>query len=303
MSLTIGVDAGGTKTTGVVLNEQGEILFHVQAGFGNPNINFDLALSNVWKAVSACLNSPYGVNCKNIVLGISGIETKSNRRGFMEFFKKKTKIPVILVNDAVLAYHALLGHQDGILTIAGTGSISYGRKGEMESYAGGWGHLLGDFGSAYFTAIQAFQQITIEADKGIPHSSLSNAIMKKIGVKKAEEIKSFIYAASKGEIAALSHTIFEEAESGDELAKLYFTKAGEDLARQTATLYERLELTSPLTVACMGSMLEKNHYIQKSFQSNLEQLVGEVKLVMSDVTPAVGALTVATIYEGSQESN
>lgn len=297
MNYTIGIDAGGTKTTGLILDEKKNIMFEMETGFGNPNVEFEQALANVWEAASACLTSEFGSKCKVIAAGIAGIEAAGNRERFAEYFKQKTGIPAIFVNDAVLAYHALLDKEGGILTIAGTGSISYGRNGCKNGYSGGWGHLLGDTGSSYDVAIKVCKQITQEYDQGIAYTPLSKAILQAIGIQEAPELKGFIYKASKGEIAALSYPVFLEAEKGDEAAKQYFFDAGHDLANQTISLYERLQLQSPLKIACKGSLLEKNSYVQSQFKSVLQKEIGEVELILDEISPAVGAVAVASLYK------
>ncbi|CAM4179406.1 BadF/BadG/BcrA/BcrD ATPase family protein [Lederbergia lenta] len=297
MNYTIGIDAGGTKTTGLVLDNQKNVVFQVETGFGNPNVHFENALANVWEATSACLTSEFGYACNTIVAGVAGIEASGNKEGFATFFKQHTDKQVILVNDAVLAYHALLAEADGILTIAGTGSISYGRNGEKEGYSGGWGHLLGDSGSSYDVAIKVCKQITREFDEGLPYSSLSQAVMRKVGMKEAPELKGFIYQASKGDIASLSYPIFLEAEAGDEIARGYFYEAGRDLAKQTVWLYKKLQIVSPIKIAVKGSLLENNTYVQSQFKYVLEQNIGEVEVILKDLSPAVGAMSIASLYK------
>ncbi|MBS4204623.1 BadF/BadG/BcrA/BcrD ATPase family protein [Lederbergia citrea] len=296
MNLTIGIDAGGTKTTGLILDNQKRVVFQTESGYGNPNIHFDKAMANVWETVAACLASEYGKDCRAIVAGVAGIEAEGNLQRFEDFFAKKTDLPIIIVNDAVLAYHALLEGEDGILTIAGTGSISYGRKGESEGYAGGWGHFLGDPGSSYDIAIRVCREITREYDQGKPYSSLSQVIMREIGITDPNGLKGFIYNATKGEIASLSYPVFVEAEKGDESARKYFYEAGCELAEQTASLFTKLHMDSPLKVACKGSLLEKNSYVQSAFKNKLQTLVGEIEFIKNHLSPAVGALSVASLY-------
>ncbi|MCR2821231.1 BadF/BadG/BcrA/BcrD ATPase family protein [Lederbergia panacisoli] len=296
MTYIIGIDAGGTKTTGLILDAQQNIVFQIETGYGNPNVNFKEALDNVWGAVAACLNSQYGKDCEAIVAGVAGIEAEGNRKRFKEFFSDKTKIPAIFVNDAVLAYHALLNDQNGILTIAGTGSISYGRNEEKEGYSGGWGHILGDFGSAYDIAIQVFRQITKEADQGLPYSPLSQALIQELGITSADGLKGFIYNATKGEIASISSFIFAEAQNGNKEAQRFFRNAGVQLGNQTFSLFKKLELDGPLKVGCKGSLLEKNPYVKEKFESHLQKLIGDVEFIRNEVTPAVGALSVALLY-------
>ncbi|MBS4200834.1 hypothetical protein KHA93_14455 [Bacillus sp. FJAT-49732] len=297
MTYTIGIDAGGTKTTGLIIDSEKNILFQTKTGFGNPNVNFNEALHNVWEAVSACLNSPFGKGCKTIVAGVAGIEAEGNRERFEQFFSTRTNIPTIFVNDAVLAYHALFDDQNGILTIAGTGSISYGRNGEKDGYSGGWGHILGDFGSAYDIAIKVFRQITKEADQGLPHSPLSQALLNDLEISSADGLKGFIYNALKGEIASVSSFVFAEAQKGDEEAKRFFLDAGVELANQTFSLFKKLDIKLPLKVGCKGSLLEKNPYAKKEFESTLQKLVGDVEFIRNEITPAIGSLSVAVLYE------
>lgn len=303
MAFYIGIDAGGTKTTAAIVNDEKEILFEAHAGFGNPNIHLDQALQHIWETLTACLETTYGQQCETIVMGVSGIETGDNRLKFQQFFQDKVNKRVIIVNDAVLAYHALLDAQDGILTIAGTGSISFGKKGTNSGYSGGWGHILGDQGSSYDIAIQAFRYITVEADMGISHSPVSRILMKEIGAKKAEDIKQFIYQATKGEIAAFTYLIYLEAKKGNEKAIQYFHDAGEKLAKQTWSLFSKLQLQTPLLVGCKGSLLEKNEFVQNQFQSSLETYIGDIQIIMDKRSPAIGAKTVASLYPSLIEPN
>ena len=138
--------------------------------------------------------------------------------------------------------------------------------------------------------------MTQEYDQGSPYSPLSQSIIKALGISDATGLKGFIYKATKGEIASLSSLVFKEAESGNEAAKKYFYDAGTDLANQTATLSHKLKLQAPVKIACMGSLLEKNQYVQKAFKESLLDLVGETEIIMEDISPAIGARSLAAAY-------
>ena len=141
MNYTIGIDAGGTKTTGMILDDQRNCVFQVETGFGNPNVDFEQALGNVWEAVSACLSSEFGKDCKAIAAGVAGIEAAGNRERFAAFFHQNTEVPVVFVNDAVLAYHALLGEEDGILQLLVQAQFLMEGMERNEGYSGGLGSL------------------------------------------------------------------------------------------------------------------------------------------------------------------
>ena len=53
----------------------------------------------------------------------------------------------------------------GVGVIAGTGSIAVGRtKDGQTARAGGWGHLIGDEGSAYSVVLDALRLVARRAD-------------------------------------------------------------------------------------------------------------------------------------------
>ena len=61
-------------------------------------------------------------------------------------------------HEATIALFGALGGADGVVVIAGTGSIAYGLNGSKSSRIGGWGYLLGDEGSAFWIALCALRQ-------------------------------------------------------------------------------------------------------------------------------------------------
>lgn len=297
MSYIIGIDAGGTKTKALILTENKEIVFEVDSGYGNPNIDFEAAVSNILDVLNACLESPYGPQCKQVVAGIAGIEAGENRQKINQYLKQTTALPIILVNDAVLAYHSIFELNDGVLTIAGTGSISYGRNGEKEEYAGGWGHLLGDEGSSYDIAIQACKQIIGEKETGITYSPFSLSILNHLGMRDANELKGFIYQATKGEIASLSYIVYLQAKEGSQEAKEIFRKAGTELGNQTIRLIKKLGLENSVSIGCKGSLLEKNIFVQQAFQQTISKELPSSIFLESDCIPASGALAISEIYK------
>src|SRR6476646_11966638 len=87
-----------------------------------------------------------------ICLGIAGVDRAEDAvvvRGIMKRIGYKAR--VLVVNDALVALEAGAPGQPGVVVIAGTGSISYGRNAAHEAArAGGWGFMLGDEGSGYW---------------------------------------------------------------------------------------------------------------------------------------------------------
>ena len=101
-----------------------------------------------------------------ICLGIAGVDRAEDAaiiRGIMR--RIGNKAPVLVVNDALIALEAGAGDGPGIVVIAGTGSICYGRNERGQAArAGGWGYILADEGSGWWIGQRAMQAVMRQAD-------------------------------------------------------------------------------------------------------------------------------------------
>ncbi|WP_226672651.1 BadF/BadG/BcrA/BcrD ATPase family protein [Rossellomorea aquimaris] len=289
MTRVIGIDAGGTKVQGLVLDMRKNILFQSLSGHGNPSVSYEEALRNLSSVVQQCLDQT-GVS--HIVIGMAGGGSGDLSQRIKSELERMTSLPIILLNDATLAYFSLIGNRNGVMTIAGTGSICYGRNGNREATTGGWGHLLGDEGSAYHLAIQASKRIVEELDYGIPLSPLSRSLLNEINASDAKGLKGFIYASTKGEIAQLAKVIHREAEASDENALHLLKTAGEQLARQTVSLIEKLQIEPKPVIALKGSVLEQNPVVQSVFKETIVRRFNDTTFIVDSTSPATGAVDV-----------
>ncbi len=72
-----------------------------------------------------------------------------------------------LLHDTPIAHAGALAGRPGIVVIAGTGSVVYGRKEDgSSSTLGGWGYLFGDEGSAFAIARDALATLMRAHDDG-----------------------------------------------------------------------------------------------------------------------------------------
>src|SRR5690606_18298443 len=83
--------------------------------------------------------------------GLAGVGN-ATERGIVEESLRRAEIAerVMVRTDGETALHGALGGGEGILLIAGTGSVAYGRApdGRVER-CGGWGMVVGDEGSGF----------------------------------------------------------------------------------------------------------------------------------------------------------
>ena len=293
MNYIIGVDGGGTKTEAVAYSLSDKELGKGHSGFGNLLLDFDQALNNIISAIKQCKSrineQDEQRECLCIYLGLAGIETGGYKEKVENLLKKKFNCKVEACNDAEIAHAALLKGKDGIMTISGTGSISYGLYNGKRDRTGGWGHILGDEGSGYFIALEAFKRMTLEEDLGWVKSKLTQTIMNKLNLNEVNDIKEFVYKSSKGDIAAYAPLVVELAKGSEVNSVNILKNAGKELAIMTERLYKKLGINESINIGVKGSILTKVNIVMEEFKNYLQiNLVG-VTIIVDDVSPTKGA--------------
>src|ERR1039457_635027 len=152
MGCFLGIDGGGTRTAAWLGDGDGKILARAESGPSNPlKVGLAAAEREILKAFRNCLREA-GIPAAAVRLqrprllravcaGIAGIDRPSAYRPLLAWMRRK--IPArryLLTSDAAIALAAAVGDAPGIIVIAGTGSIAYGRddRGRLLR-AGGWG--------------------------------------------------------------------------------------------------------------------------------------------------------------------
>jgi N-acetylglucosamine kinase-like BadF-type ATPase len=164
--LYAGIDAGQSSTSAAIADETGTVLGR---GYGGPadeigalptstRLRDALEEALAHAVVDARLSA--GVWFDSIVVGISGYEGR--------VYGQPVRLPsgdVRLVHDSVIAHAGALGGAAGVVVIAGTGSAAYASFGDGSThFAGGWGYLFGDEGSAFWIARRAVEMAIAHGD-------------------------------------------------------------------------------------------------------------------------------------------
>jgi N-acetylglucosamine kinase-like BadF-type ATPase len=293
MDYIIGVDGGATKTEVAAYNLMDEKIAESTTGPGNPAVDYRLAEINISHGLSQCLQNinskGIGGECRGIYMGIAGIEVKDNKSRLEAQIGQAFRCRVIGVHDSELAHAAVFNGKDGIITIAGTGSVSYGRYKGKTSRTGGWGHVLGDEGSGYWIALEALKRMTLEEDLGMTPGNLSRQMMISLGTHSVAEMKDFVHASGKYEIAAATGVVVKSAQNGDREALEILDRAGLELAVMTERLYKKLEIFDPVEIGFNGGILLKVNQVRDSFRGHLESNLDSIIILEKSVTPTKGA--------------
>ncbi|MCI0765896.1 BadF/BadG/BcrA/BcrD ATPase family protein [Bacillus sp. TL12] len=293
MKYMIGVDGGGTKTEAIAFDQNGKEIARSMSSFGNVLLDYEKAVSHIMQAINQCQQSLSKENCVCICLGLAGVKS-IDMNALKERLKTKYQTNIEIYDDAVIAHAALLGGNDGILTIAGTGAICLGKKGEKFEYSGGWGHILGDEGSGYWIALQALKRMTIEYDKGAQFCNLSTAIQNQVPIHTPFDIKQLVYSSQKDQVAAIASLVIEEARKGNNDALKIILKASEELATITVDVYKKMSFEVPISIAVKGGILCSAPEIYAEFKRCCEKNINKINFIHREISAAKGAYFLAT---------
>ena len=180
----------------------------------------------------------------------------------------------------------------GIVTVAGTGSICYGRNAAgKQARAGGWGHVFGDEGGAFDLARQALRAALRFEEGWGPPTALHRMLLAKTSAGTANDLLHSLYSTdySKPGIAALARLVDEAAVNGDAVAGELLSAAANQLATLTAAVRSQLfSAGDKVRVAWMGGVFRSNS-LRERFRI-LVELEDGVAAGPSAHGPAVGAL-------------
>ena len=99
-------------------------------------------------------------------------------------------VRIEVVGDSVIALEAAFGTGPGVVAIAGTGSIVYGRDADGQvARAGGWGFAISDEGSGHWIGRRAISAIVTAFDQGI-ETALTSMVLREWKLHTLDELSA-----------------------------------------------------------------------------------------------------------------
>ncbi len=255
----LGVDGGGTSTVADLADIAGRTLGRGRAGASNAKaVGLEAAERALVEAISGAF-AQAGLERRVVAavcLGPAGFDRPEDRQ-ILEQWNQEHQWGenLILRNDGELVIAAGIPSGSGIGVIAGTGSIAVGilrdESGRVlkRTRAGGWGHVLGDEGSAYGVAVAALRLTARRCDGRSPIPSggdpLTNRILNALGIDQPSGMIGRVYGGDldRSAIAALAPEVVAAVEDGDEAAgREILDRAGIELAETAFAVAANLGL-------------------------------------------------------------
>lgn len=265
----IGIDGGGTKTLGVLWDSKGNEVKRIIKGFSNFNVDLARAKINLEETIEGLISGNYQVN--NIIIGVSGYSGLDEPVLYENYLKEKYQANVIIRDDGFLALNAIYNpdYLPVILVISGTGSIIYGMNNNSYFRYGGYGHLLGDEGSAYYLAVESLKKIIYELDNDLALSEFSTCFMKEANFNSLSDIIKIVYHNEKSKIANYAKITYNLAKTNDD-AKLLVEKTAYDLYLQIKALLRKMKVKTNCLIALKGGLLDNSIILKETLIKMLE---------------------------------
>lgn len=276
MSLFLGVDGGQSGTAAVIGDETGRVLGtgeagpcnHAAAGEGRAKLERAITGSLAGACAAAGLD-PATVSFDGACFGMSG--GPEDKEEILTSLIRARRL--IFTTDAVIALAGATTSGQGIITIAGTGSIAFGRNAAGQcARAGGWGHIFGDEGSGFDIARQATRAI-VRAEEGWgPSTRLREILLEATGTQSANEMLHLFYGDTwpRSRVAKLARLVDAAAADCDPVALDVLNSAAQHLALFAAAVRQQLWPDgAAVQVAYIGGVFE-SVILRSRFQALVE---------------------------------
>jgi N-acetylglucosamine kinase-like BadF-type ATPase len=258
--IVVGIDGGGTKTELVAVDGRGRLVGRHRTGSSNLHrLGVEEVSRQVEREVRSLLAAT-GDDAVTVTACMSGIDTDAMQLELTQALREREpRWDWVVDNDATAAWWgAFGGHSPGVVTIAGTGAVSYARAGARTARAGGWGALLGDEGSGYSVG-RAAVVATLRAHDGMgPATALRDALLAALGLAECHELVDHVHVKmSFSDVAALAPVVVGVAQDGDAVAQEVLRRAAEALVELADAAASRVTgdgTAAPLDAAFVGGL-------------------------------------------------
>lgn len=274
------LDGGGSKTRVNVLDREGKL--HKLSFRGQsqetlilPGMNINASSqSTVQKCLQELFEEAFLVNKRlrlmdiadkmSVFAGIAGAKSPVNHNFFLKQFSHFGIKPKRISVKSDAAMYVDLLPDEGAVLIAGTGSVCIGKKRGNIFYRGGLGKYLGDEGSGYYLASQAFKA-ALEYEGGWGEkTTLLQKFCEKLEVNRLSDLIAPFYngTLSTSQLASLSNIVIRCAFDGDPVAKGIINRGAMHLAKILDATVENIN-SDQFPVLLIGGMFcqENAHYL------------------------------------------
>ncbi|MBR5287652.1 MAG: N-acetylglucosamine kinase [Clostridia bacterium] len=300
MEYVLGMDSGGTKYLVRAADLDGNLLGMDEGQAANHYMqSLDEVKRLIDESIDRCLAQFGGKreDCVYMLSGSTGCDSEEDQQLLHDLYTGLCGFacPVYCVNDAELAHYTATGGV-GLLLVAGTGSIAFGRNASGETRrVGGWPlSVMGEEGSGRFVDAWAMHEYTRFLDGVRPKTPMMEAIRSVTGVSTAKEMMEFGMAmfGPPHPTPRLGALVNASAEQGDACACAILKRAAQgnfDLLQELAGALS-YDPQDAFSIGLWGSTILKGTYQRRLLTDLLSEAFPNASIVIAPIDAAQGAV-------------
>ena len=313
MPYYLGIDGGGTKTRCVLADETTLLAKAMTGGSNIVRLGEMQAREALHTAIrQACATARISPDqIRAVCIGAAGAarpEIAAKIRSILaelipelipEINPESARTNIEVVGDTEIALEAAFGAGPGVIAIAGTGSIAYGRDAAGHTArAGGWGFAVSDEGSGHWIGRRAISAILNARDQGL-ETTLTSLVLQAWKLTTIDELVQQANSTPPPDFPRLFPIVLRAADEADAIARDLLANAGAKLANLAAIVVRRLAPLVPLPmlpaamlpIAMTGSVFRQSPYVRQVFCNALQTSFPGIDVRQDLADPVEGALS------------
>ncbi|MFS0688650.1 BadF/BadG/BcrA/BcrD ATPase family protein [Sporosarcina sp. 179-K 8C2 HS] len=295
----LGIDGGGTRTTGIVADELGNVYMHAVTGRSNPNTlqqaEFEEVISGLARELKRQGEAIFN-QLSVCFVGIAGVGESGRDAEVAALLARELPAgtKVIVRNDAFNAlYSGTLGGP-GIVQIAGTGAVTLGinENGDV-ARSGGWGYLFDDEGSGFYLGNEALKAVFRSFDNRGPATSLTDRVTDYLAVQSVPDIIGKVYGKEhpRSVVAPLARLVMQEVQADDDVAKEIVKRACIEMMHSIEACHSRLfDENHPTAIVLSGGVFTDAEFFAAQFSELARHSIPNAVFQTTHVPPVGGAV-------------
>jgi len=294
--ILLGFECGGTRTVAIAANANLEPVARIEGGPANLRLISDPELIAHFRQLASQLPTPSAIG-----VGMAGVRDPADIARVLKILSGIWPgIPARADHDleSALAASSLdlpEGSRPRVIVLSGTGSCCYGRHpAGRTAKVGGWGHLLGDRGSAHDIALRALRAAAHHLDHTGKWSVFGASALRATLLNVPNDLIAWLQSASKTDVAALAPEVFNAAAQRDPVARRVLSETAAILADDAIACARRLGRSQSGTDFILsGSVLLKQPAFAREVARRIRAVVPGSRVVPIQRDSAWGAVVMA----------
>ena len=283
MAIYLGIDGGGTKTVCAV-GDESRVLANATSGGSNVVRSGEaLARESLLTAIrDACASATVKTSdIRRVCVGGSGAARPDVAAFVRRVVGEIASCEVLVVGDMETTMYAAFEDGPGVIVIAGTGSIAYGRNAQGKTMrAGGWGFAISDEGSGQWIGRTAVSEGLRARDEG--------------HVEGVEDLVRMANGTPPPNFSDLFPVVTDLSDSHDDVAAHVLKRAGAELSKLVKIVIERLFAGGEgVRVAMSGGVFRRSPVVRDVFYNEVRAHTPQAGFQTGVVEAVDGALGLA----------